>query len=285
MLYPVRAIRRKNIGEAVLLSLFIGAGQQVGVTLEPTGALDMRSYRAWISFSERHNLPVLFRLGMTDRFERILGRARSILTTSVKEGFGLAFLESWMANRPLVGRLLPDICADFMGRGVRLDHLYRMLPVPLRFFDFNRFSAKWKRCYRDRLARYGLCIDDTEINAYLEGIRTSGNVDFGMLSEDLQKQVIEAVLGSSQNRKALIDVNPILRRISDFEEFRDLIAHNREIVAAEYSAQRNRERLLSTYEKVYRAAPVQRVRGDVLLRMFNKPDDNYLLLCDISYDE
>ncbi len=285
MLYPVRAIRRKNIGEAVLLSLFVGAGQQVGVTLEPTGTLDVQSYRAWMSFSERYKLPMLFRLGMTDRFEQVLGRARSILTTSVKEGFGLVFLESWMANRLLTGRLLPHICADFMRRGIQLDHLYRTLPVPLRLFDFDRFSAKWERCYRDRLTRYGLAIDGTEIKGYLEGLRSSGSVDFGMLCEDLQKQVIEAVLSSSRHRKALIDLNTILQRVSDFEESRDLIAHNREIVATEYSAQRNRERLLSVYEEVCRVAPVQCVRGDMLLRMFNKPEDNYLLLCDISYDE
>jgi hypothetical protein len=35
-LYPVRAIRRKNIGEALLASLFIPKGRTVAVTLPPT---------------------------------------------------------------------------------------------------------------------------------------------------------------------------------------------------------------------------------------------------------
>ncbi len=285
ILYPVRAIRRKNIGEAVLLSLFMAEGEGVGVTLEPTGALDIQSYRAWMSFSEHEALPVHFRLGITERFERVFARARCILTTSIKEGFGFAFLESWMGNRPLIGRLLPDICADFMRNGVRFDHLYTKLSVPLQLFDFGRFCEKWERCYGDRLYRYGLSIDETVIREHLEGLRARGNVDFGELSEDLQMQVIRAVKDSSRDREVLIRMNPFLEEACILEECRDLISHNREIIAREYSVQRNRERLLKAYGKVCGTTPVQRIQGDLLLQMFNTPDANHLLLCDLSYDE
>ena len=285
ILYPVRAIRRKNIGEALLLSLFIAEKRRIAVTLEPTGALDVRSYKSWMSFSEQEGLPVYFGLGMTERFEHLFARARCILTTSIKEGFGLAFLESWMGNRPLVGRLLPDICADFIHRGLKLDHLYTKLSVPLKLFDFGRFCEKWERCYRQRLGRYGLEIDEKVIKEYLEGIQLRESVDFGELCEDLQMQVIRAVKASSGDRDTLMELNPFLNEGCTAGDWNDLITYNREIIARDYSVQRNRERLLKMYKEVSEFTPKQRIRGDVLLHIFNTPGASHLLLCDQSYDE
>jgi len=285
VLYPVRAIRRKNIGEAVLLSLFLSDEEKVGITLEPTGDLDVRSYSAWVAFVQSEKLSVLFGLGLTDSFERVLGRARCILTTSVKEGFGLVFLESWMGNRPLFGRLLPDICADFMEKGVRLDHLYTRLDVPLNTFDHERFFKKWERCYRDRLGRYGMKMNIDEVHEFLGGIRSAGVVDFGMLSEDLQRQVILKLKNSPDLHRDLMELNHRLGWITGLKQSGELVSRNREIVAREFSAQRNRERLLRTYESVCEVSPVQAVRSDVLLRVFNIPETGNLLLCDQSYDE
>ena len=285
ILYPVRAIRRKNIGEALLLSLFIAEKRRIAVTLEPTGALDVRSYKSWMSFSEQEGLPVYFGLGMTERFEHLFARARCILTTSIKEGFGLAFLESWMGNRPLVGRLLPDICADFIHRGLKLDHLYTKLAVPLKLFDFSRFCEKWEHCYRQRLGRYGLEIDEKVIKEYLEGIQLRESVDFGELCEDLQMQVIRAVKASSGDRDTLMELNPFLNEGCTAGDWNDLITYNREIIARDYSVQRNRERLLKMYKEISEFTPKQRIRGDVLLHIFNTPGASHLLLCDQSYDE
>ena len=110
-------------------------------------------------------------------------------------------------------------------------------------------------------------------------------MDFGELCEDLQMQVIRAVKDSSRDREVLIRMNPFLEEACILEECRDLISHNREIIAREYSVQRNRERLLKAYGKVCGTTPVQRIQGDLLLQMFNTPDANHLLLCDLSYDE
>ena len=285
ILYPVRAIRRKNIGEALLLSLFIAEERRIAITLEPTGALDVTSYEAWISFAEREGLPVLFGVGKEEPFEQLLAKARCILTTSIKEGFGLAFLESWMGNRPLVGRLLPDICADFIQRGLRLNHLYTGLFVPLKLIDYNDFCSKWERCYRQRLERYGLETDDQAVQHYLKDIQNRGSVDFGELSEDQQMHVIRSVKSSPQGRKALMDENPFLHEGCGSGDWDDLVAYNRGVVSREYSANRNRERLLRIYEKVDSVTPRQRIQGDKLLHLFNSPEASRLLLSDYSYDE
>ncbi len=61
----------------------------------------------------------------------MIAKADALITTSVAEGFGLAFLEPWLASKPLVGRNLPEITADFAEHGLDLSALYNCLPVPL----------------------------------------------------------------------------------------------------------------------------------------------------------
>jgi glycosyltransferase involved in cell wall biosynthesis len=285
ILYPVRAIRRKNIGEALLLSLFIPEDMQLGVTLEPTGALDVRSYRDWMRFASQQKLQVQFGLGVHRPFEEVLGRARCMLTTSIKEGFGLVFAESWMGEKPLVGRLLPDICEDFQEAGIRLSHLYGTLRTSLGLFDSSRFFEKWKRCYLDRLNSYGLAPDRRAMKRYLKSVKGSGILDFGMLSEDLQRQAITCLLESPREREAFGRMNPGLGGLSGSMPGHELISHNRNIVARGFSPVRYRERLLDIYESVKRGAPVQSIRPEALLRGFNTPERGNLLLCDQSYDE
>ncbi len=284
VLYPIRAIRRKNIGEAILLALFLRSGEKVGITLEPTGALDVRSYLDWIDFVRNERLPVLFRLGIEQSFESALGRTRCILTTSIKEGFGLAFLEAWMGRKMLFGRLLPDICQDFIRRGIKLDNLYNEILTPLDFIDRDLFFRKWERCYHERLRLYGLEVDAGEIEAYFDSVGQRGSVDFGMLSEDLQRQVVQRVVRSKGSRRRLVHLNPFLEKLIYLEQDYPIIEHNRLVIASEYSLKKNRERLLETYRKVAQKTPHQSIKKEVLLRRFNAPEKNHLLLCNSSYD-
>jgi glycosyltransferase involved in cell wall biosynthesis len=136
-LYPVRAIRRKNIGEAVLLSLFVG-GDDVGVTLEPTGSRDVESYEKWRSLVRVRGLRVRFALGVGRDYAEVLRQARCMITTSIKEGFGFSYLEPWTAGLMLHGRRLPGICDDFEARGIDLSSLYERLDVPLSLIDIPR---------------------------------------------------------------------------------------------------------------------------------------------------
>jgi hypothetical protein len=46
--------------------------------------------------------------------------ARTVLTTSLKEGFGFSFLEPWTAGIPVAGRRLEAVCLDFEDEGVAL---------------------------------------------------------------------------------------------------------------------------------------------------------------------
>jgi hypothetical protein len=50
MLYPTRAIRRKNLGEFLLWSLLGPADTRWQTTLEPTSASDRPAYARWVSW-------------------------------------------------------------------------------------------------------------------------------------------------------------------------------------------------------------------------------------------
>jgi hypothetical protein len=284
ILYPVRAIRRKNLGEAVLLSLFLPEGQSLGVTLEPTGSLDRRSYLEWRDLVGSERLRVLFRLGIERSFESVLRETRCMITTSVKEGFGLAYLEPWTARKMLYGRTLPEVCSDFVEKGLRLDHLYAGIRVPLDFIDLGGFQRKWQRCYESRLARYGLTDSPVDGEGPFQKLIREGNVDFGMLSEDLQKQALVKVMRDPTARSVLAEMNPFLEGMFSGGDPEGLIEENRLTVQREYSLKKSADRLLRTYGAVLSGEVRQSIDKRALARAFNTPEQNHLLLCAAAYD-
>ncbi len=163
VLYPVRAIRRKNIGEAILLSLYLLSGQHLGVTLPPNSQRDMASYRDWQAYVKKKHLNVHFEIGRRHDYAGLVGSASSMVTTSITEGFGFSFLEPWTAGKILRGRRLGDICTDFEKNGLCLDFLYDRLDVPLAWLDADQFFQAWQRTVIHAAATYHHSID-------LEGI-------------------------------------------------------------------------------------------------------------------
>jgi len=99
VLYPIRAIRRKNIGEAILLSLFFQNNETLTITLPPNSMPDIISYVGWKNFVKENNLDVEFEAGLKKDFSELVLSAKFIITTSITEGFGFSFLEPWTAKK------------------------------------------------------------------------------------------------------------------------------------------------------------------------------------------
>ncbi len=137
-LYPVRGIRRKNVGELLLWSALADESNQFGITLAPLNPVEFEYYQTWRQLASELKLRCHFETGGDGRmsFVENLSAADWILTTSAAEGFGMVFLESWLCERPLAGRNLPEITADFIAAGLRLDGLYDRLEVPTSWFDW-----------------------------------------------------------------------------------------------------------------------------------------------------
>ena len=256
VVYPIRAIRRKNIGEAILLSLFFNDKAELSVTLPPNSPVDMASYKGWKTFSRNHNLGIEFDSGLTQSFESIVGSARSLLTTSITEGFGYSYLEPWLFGKIIRGRKLPDICRDFESRGVDLDHMYTKLHVPVDWFDSKRFHRQWLRAVEQNARIYGLQMDSAQKKSAFAAITEDGMIDFGLLAEHFQRQVLRHLLSHKKHVQRLLSINPFLSTISSSNAQKDIIESNRDAIVRNYSIDAYRQNLLKIYQRVL-AAPVK----------------------------
>lgn len=268
VVYPIRAIRRKNIGEAVLLSLFFGNDDVLAVTLPPNSPADIESYQGWKAFAADRRLKVEFDRGLKQPFEAIVSSARYLLTTSITEGFGFAFLEPWLFGKLVWGRKLKDICADFEANGILLDHMYGQLKVPIDWVGSDGFFEKWNRTIRKACGLFDFQIQKDRIQSAYDSLTAGGTIDFGLLDEALQKGVIRRLLSDSAAKKQISLLNAPLSEMGRVSNAKDLIRANHKAVLRNYSRARCRQKLLSTYRYVAATPVRQRIDRKRLLAEF-----------------
>jgi glycosyltransferase involved in cell wall biosynthesis len=284
ILYPVRAIRRKNVGEAILLSLFFTNDETLAITLPPNSPVDIKSYERWKEFVEEKHLNIIFEAGLTHEFSDLVLAAKFLITTSITEGFGFSFLEPWTAEKLLWGRRLPQICQDFENNGIRLDHLYSRLNVPVEWIGKESLFETWKSWVQKAGAIFNLAIDEIAIKNAFEKTTDNDIIDFGLLDESFQKTIISKVLSDSANRDALIHLNPCLSNPGDVSNKDALIQNNLKAVKSRYNQTRYRKNLLDIYTRVIRDNVHQKIDKKILLSEFFTLD-NFSLLKWSSYAE
>lgn len=265
LLYPVRGIRRKNLGEALLWSALAGDGWQVGLTLSPLTPAERPSYERWKTLAASLQLPMAFEIGEQSGLSYVdnLAVADRMLTTSVAEGFGLVFLETWLAGKTLVGRDLPEITADFVAAGLRLKHLRPRLNVPLDWIGAAQWRCDFEQAYTQTLTRFGhrLPLAD-ELHRVLDGLIDDGLVDFGALSSRHQQQVVSQVAESDKRRQRLRALNGwIENALGDAELTADTVAQNAAVVRATHSLAACGQRLSDLYREVAASPRTSEVRS------------------------
>lgn len=245
ILYPVRAVRRKNFGEMLLWAALAEPGDVFATTLGPTNQNYNDAYQNWQRFARKNQL--LVSLGIGERadwsFEAIMGAAHAILNTSIAEGFGLAFLEPWLFGKTIVGRDLPDITADFKMQGIDLGRLYPSLAVPADWIDRDELTAALLEGLQAAYLTYDRPLPKNALERALEAISPSpGKLDFGGLNEALQQQIIERVLADPAAKSEL----PRLRLSNGAATIR----RNADKVIQAYSLPRYAENLNSIYHSI-----------------------------------
>ncbi len=268
VVYPIRAIRRKNIGEAMLWSLLFRDEIKLSITLPPNSTPDIASYKGWKLFAADHRLQVEFDSGLNKPFETLVRSAHSLLTTSITEGFGFSFLEPWLFDKFVWGRKLPDICIDFESRGVDLSHMYTQLMVPIEKFDSEAFYHQWDKTIRVAARIFGLQIGSAQIQDAYSAITAGGMIDFGLLGEKFQKQVLQHLLSNKAHLLKLLTVNPLLSNFSKATIQKDIIEFNRDAVMGNYHITQYRENLLKLYAQVVATTVQQRIDKKKLLAEF-----------------
>ena len=275
-LYPTRAIRRKNIGEFVLWSAAGAAGDRFAATLAPTSPSDVVYYKQWKEFAVSRGLPVEFEVGLKDNvpFQTLLKSAHAIVTTSVAEGFGLAFLEPWLAGQSLVGRDLPEMTQGFKREGINLSTLYQRLQVPLSWVGFEALRRNIESGWSNMMNAYGRALRPADVDSAIHAATDGDRVDFGRLDEDLQEQVIRRLL-DAPSLVSELEPSSLLPEGPPGQ----LIEMNREIVQRKYNTEQYGRRLMDIYrsQMASAAVPVGAFRADTLLDKFLAPERFYLV--------
>jgi len=149
LLYPVRVVPRKNIEEAILLTHFIRQLTEDEYILVISGKIDKYDplsklyYRQLKELADLVNFSVIFtkkpyplereynKKGKISQFSigDIYQISEAVLMTSLREGFGYPFLESWFANKIVIGRRIENVISDFEKSGLDFHWLYNGLPI------------------------------------------------------------------------------------------------------------------------------------------------------------
>jgi glycosyltransferase involved in cell wall biosynthesis len=272
-LYPVRGIRRKNLGEALLLSLYVPEGRTVAVTQPPTTGRDMDIYLRWKELALELKLPVEFEAGTGTGFSRVLGSAAAVVTTSIKEGFGFSFLEPWTAGLAVAGRRIGYVCGDFEEAGLRFDAFYGSIALPectITAAYPEQFQNRLEEAVRALYAAFGRELPGA-INGMIQNrIFASSLPDFGAMDEVMQEDFIRHAAADRGLRDATAETNPFLKGLSEWTPNPSLIEANRGAVLSAYS----RERITTILRESCRAAMapvVQSISRSKLLELFLDP--------------
>lgn len=268
ILYPVRALRRKNIGEAILLSLFLPDAGSISITLPPNSPADIQSYEGWKIFVQEKNLPVFFDVGLGVDFGKLVRSAAFIITTSIMEGFGFSYLEPWAAGKYLWGRKIDEICQDFEANGVDLNRLYSRLNVPIAWIDRNEFLEKRLACVIENSDRFQYGINQDRVLRDIEKTIIGETVDFGILDEQFQKRIIKRLLSDEADKSRLISLNPWLSVPGEGANDLELIDKNKKTISRIYNKDVYRDTLLKIYRRVINTQVKHRIDKRVLLSHF-----------------
>jgi len=246
IVYPVRAVRRKNFGELLLHATVPGRRRTFVTTLGTTSGDFVDEFRQWENFTSEMGLMVDFavceRYGFS--FSTLIETAHGIVTTSVAEGFGLGFLEPWMYGKTLSGRDLPEITIDFKEMGIEMNQLYERVDIPLEVFRFDEFRYRLRTMMQNSLESYGLDYDDAKAEQWVEWVVNDRQIDYARLDEIAQREVIESIQSS-------LDLQQKIKDQIDWEvESPELVDRNASIIQSELSVRKYGSRLQELYQEL-----------------------------------
>jgi len=275
---PVKAIRRKNIAESILLLTALNAKQddyQLLVTQAPNSELDLEYYQVLEEFVKNHRLPVLMGFGgellkgghsriITDgqveyySLIDLIHLSEAVVTTSIQEGFGYAFHESWLMGRAVVGRNILPVTRDFVGQGLQLSHLYDHLLFPKSWLGerwdelLNSYYEKIVKLHRS----IGFEIErNQELKNRINRQKTYNRhnpeggmeeyLDWADLAIKMQLTVLKELVDGPDLLADLIWTNETLDGLTDWyiSGKSATIKANREVVASKYNLVATADRL------------------------------------------
>jgi len=224
ILYPVRCVRRKNVEEAIFLTMFFntisGRKTQIRnhrlkgkfhllVSIKPASGDDAVYAAQLIEFVKKHNLPVTIGIDDLVSMEREVDSAdpdiiikysigdlytasELIITTSILEGFGFVYVEPWIVDRAVIGRSIPLITPDFQAAGMKLGYLYSVLIVDRHDFkDIGMDGSSPDSALQKRLSKILNLSNPEFINKFIESNETSITATIKLFDREKREKIIE----------------------------------------------------------------------------------------------
>ena len=153
-LVPCRALRRKNLAEALLITRWLRPEAWLVVTGGASSAEEEPYCHALEAAARQHRWHL--RLGVLageapgqPEVADLLAVSEAVVFTSLQEGFGLPFLEAAAAARPLIARRLPNIMPDLDHFGFRFPQVYGDILIDPALFDWRAERARQARTFRE----------------------------------------------------------------------------------------------------------------------------------------
>lgn len=232
-LYPVRAIRRKNVLEAGFLTkLYNGAAAvpaNLIVTLPGVSPLEKPYSELVRAAFEAGTVPGMMGIGAELEeagldFEGLIAASDLIISTSVQEGFGFAFFEAPIRGMPLCARYL-DVLDGFEGLFEGTGHLfYRELRVPFESPSIDSIRSLLRIRYEEHLERSAAEMPRAareRVEAEIESMLSEHTIDFSFLMPQMQYAYLKDVddeVFANEVRSINLEVVGTLVRTVEAEE-------------------------------------------------------------------
>ena len=287
---PVRGIRRKNLGELVLLSALAPSGTRIGVSREPRNPDALPIHENWRKFAARHRFPIGFGVvenfspaaGASASYQSWLSHATHIVTTSVAEGFGLPFLESVALSKSLLGRNLRHLTDDHASHGINAGRLYDHILVPVEWVDAKILRDHLVTDLERNFRAYGRPLTSETVADTFDVLTKEGWLDFGNLPEPLQQGVIERLAETANRRVPLVEVDGKTEPLVDW--LAAAISENTPSAAPEQLSPYSPENYITSLAEIYQdlstqpLGPISYLNADEILTGQLAPSSFHFLL-------
>jgi hypothetical protein len=192
VLYPVRAIRRKNVLELAMICRLMPNWNLV-VTLPGTSRSE-RAYSELIDYAYRdRRIHGCFGIGQNEHrygltFEDIFHGSDLVASSSVQEGFGLTFLNTLQARLPLLARRLPTMGGLLPMFDGYPAHLYERFLVPLSSPGISSMRGYLRMRYGERLDEIAAAVPQLadRIEQQIHDMIDADAIDVSFLPAQLQ---------------------------------------------------------------------------------------------------
>jgi FMN phosphatase YigB (HAD superfamily) len=212
----IRGIRRKNLGELILLAALAPPGCHFAISRAPQNPDALPIHDTWRKFVQKHRFRIEF--DVVDRFSPAAGAAADFkawiahashfVSTSIEEGFGLPLLEAVALSKPLIGRNLPHLTAEHTLHGIHHTGLYNRILIPLAWVDLTLLKDQLQTTLERNFRFYQRPLSPQHLAAVLDSlIDADQRIDFGNLPEPLQQSVLERVTEKANREVPLVEID------------------------------------------------------------------------------